>query len=64
MAPSFSALSFSLIPLVVYGYNNGMGAKPPMGWNTWCTDDICGLIDRCTEAEVNGNRYPIHNIQI
>ena len=23
-----------------------------MGWNTWCTDDLCGLIDHCTETEV------------
>jgi alpha-galactosidase len=23
-----------------------------MGWNTWCTDDACGLIDKCTEAEI------------
>ncbi len=30
-------------------YNNGAIAElPPMGWNTWCTDDACGLIDRCS----------------
>ena len=23
-------------------YDNGLGVLPPMGWNTWCTDDICG----------------------
>lgn len=23
-----------------------------MGWNTWCTDDICGIIDKCTETEI------------
>ena len=23
-----------------------------MGWNTWCTDDVCGLIDKCSEALV------------
>lgn len=21
-----------------------------MGWNTWCTDDVCGLRDKCDEA--------------
>mmetsp|Transcript_11772 Transcript_11772/g.14224 ORF Transcript_11772/g.14224 Transcript_11772/m.14224 type:complete len:428 (+) Transcript_11772:68-1351(+) len=42
----------SFIPFV-HGYNNGLASSPPMGWNTWCTDDICGLIDRCTESEVH-----------
>jgi alpha-galactosidase len=23
-----------------------------MGWNTWCTDDFCGLVDICTEQEI------------
>jgi hypothetical protein len=23
-------------------YDNGLASLPPMGWNTWCTDDICG----------------------
>lgn len=36
----------------VAAYNNGVGAKPPMGWNTWCTDDVCGLIDKCSDALV------------
>jgi hypothetical protein len=22
------------------------------GWNTWCTDDACGLLDYCNEQEV------------
>src|SRR5687768_18448923 len=22
------------------------------GWNTWCTDDLCGAIDKCTDAEI------------
>ena len=30
----------------------GVASSPPMGWNTWCTDDLCGLIDHCTETEV------------
>mmetsp|Transcript_30808 Transcript_30808/g.60115 ORF Transcript_30808/g.60115 Transcript_30808/m.60115 type:complete len:394 (-) Transcript_30808:320-1501(-) len=24
-----------------------------MGWNTWCTDDLCGLVDRCSDALVS-----------
>lgn len=20
--------------------------------NTWCTDDLCGLIDKCTDSEI------------
>eukprot|EP00053_Salpingoeca_punica_P011449 m.102032 g.102032 ORF g.102032 m.102032 type:complete len:418 (-) comp15676_c0_seq1:288-1541(-) len=30
-------------------YNNGLGRLPPMGWNTWCTEDLCGARDVCTE---------------
>jgi len=56
MAPTISVLALASIPLVAQGYNNGMAPRPPMGWNTWCTDDICGLIDRCTEAEVFINK--------
>jgi len=41
-----------LMACYVNGYDNGMGATPPMGWNTWCTDDLCGLLDICTEKEV------------
>jgi hypothetical protein len=37
----------------VDAYNNGVGKSPPMGWNTWCTQDLCGLLDRCTEKEVH-----------
>lgn len=33
-------------------YDNGLGAYPPLGWSTWCTDDLCGLIDKCTQAEI------------
>ena len=29
-----------------------VGRLPPMGWNTWCTDDACGLRDICTAKEV------------
>lgn len=33
-------------------YDNGVAATPPMGWSTWCTNDICGIPDRCSEYEV------------
>ena len=34
-------------------YDNGKkGSTPPMGWSTWCTNDLCGLRDICTEKEV------------
>ncbi len=23
------------------------------GWSTWCTNDICGIPDRCSELEVH-----------
>ena len=45
---------------VSMGYNNGIGRKPPMGWNSWCTGDgvtkpsLCNLFgkDPCSESEV------------
>ena len=35
-------------------YNNGMGATPPMGWNSWCTKSVCNLVglDPCSERMV------------
>jgi hypothetical protein len=27
-------------------------ATPPMGWSSWCTNDICGIPDLCSEFEV------------
>lgn len=47
-----TAVVVALAAGVVSAYDNGLGATPPMGWNTWCTDDLCGVLDRCTEAEV------------
>lgn len=40
--------------IAVSAYDNGVAwaAKPPRGWSSWCTDDICGLIDFCNETEV------------
>lgn len=47
-----SVVLVSTMSRAVVAYNNGVGSTPPMGWNTWCTDDVCGLIDKCTEALV------------
>ena len=48
--------AFALLKLafvVVQAYDNGqLGMTPPMGWSTWCTNDICGLRDICTQWEV------------
>ena len=35
-------------------YDNGaaLAASPPRGWSSWCTDDVCGLLDLCFESEV------------
>ena len=38
-------------------YNNGVGRKPALGWNTWCTLSDChngdnNYFDRCNEWEV------------
>jgi len=39
--------------LSVKAYDNGkLGSTPPMGWSTWCTNDLCGMRDVCTEREV------------
>ena len=48
-----------LLPLLLLpaatAYDNGapLSALPPMGWNTWCTDDFCGLLDLCFESEIH-----------
>lgn len=33
-------------------YDNGVGGTPPMGWSSWCTNDLCGIPDLCSEFEV------------
>ena len=35
-------------------YDNGMARRPPMGWNSWCTDSLCNLAghDPCNEHMV------------
>merc|ERR1719316_2575558 len=32
-------------------YNNGMGKKPPMGWQTWCSVGPCGT-DHCFDGQI------------
>ncbi|KAA0151790.1 hypothetical protein FNF31_06741 [Cafeteria roenbergensis] len=35
-------------------YNNGLGTVPPLGWSSWCVQDVtCGLVDTCTESEIH-----------
>lgn len=40
-----SAAVLCLLIACVSAYDNGLAAVPPMGWNTWCTDDICGALE-------------------
>ena len=46
-------LAFTLMPPCA-AYNNGLGALPPMGWNSWCTDSLCNAFgkDPCSEEMV------------
>lgn len=30
-------------------YDNGVAAEPPKGWSSWCTNDLCGIPDFCSE---------------
>lgn len=48
------AFAIAVFLPVADAYDNGvLGASgPPMGWSTWCTEDLCGLLDRCTESEI------------
>ena len=47
-------LFLALLAAVAFAYDNGEMSMegPPRGWSTWCTEDACGLIDRCTQGEV------------
>ena len=48
-----SAAVVAVTSSVVHAYDNGMAALPPLGWATWCTDDLCGLLDLCFEEEIH-----------
>lgn len=39
---------------LIQGYDNGYltSAEPPKGWSTWCTNELCGIPDLCSEWEV------------
>jgi alpha-galactosidase len=38
---------------IVEGYDNGVDVADPIrGWTTWCTNDLCGLRDKCTAHEI------------
>jgi alpha-galactosidase len=48
-----SILLFAQALRYIAAYDNGVGTEsPPMGWSTWCTNDFCGIPDRCSEYEV------------
>lgn len=58
--PQASPRRFNVLALVIslFGaataYDNGSGYRlPPLGWNSWCTDDFCGLLDLCFEEEIH-----------
>lgn len=36
---------------LVHAYDNGMGRKPPMGWQTWCSVGPCG-VDHCFDGQI------------
>ncbi len=44
-----TAVAVATVP--VSAVNNGYGAKPILGWNTWCVEGNCGR-DVCTELEI------------
>jgi len=58
--PMLRALQITLLLLAgtqVFAYNNGVGKRPPLGWNTWCTLSDCHngdnkYFDRCNEWEI------------
>ena len=50
----FRGALFFFSALLARAYDNGspLALRPPRGWSTWCTDDVCGLLDLCFESEV------------
>jgi hypothetical protein len=50
----FRLAALAAAALTAASYDNGSGWRlPVMGWNSWCTDDFCGLLDLCFEAEIH-----------
>jgi alpha-galactosidase len=53
VVPGVLAAAALLTSASAYPNANPLGALPPRGWATWCTDDItCGLLDYCNEQEI------------
>ena len=50
MTPTLWTLLLCLRPLV-RGYNNGVGSRPALAWNTWCSIENCGQ-GICNEVEI------------
>mmetsp|Transcript_3592 Transcript_3592/g.3549 ORF Transcript_3592/g.3549 Transcript_3592/m.3549 type:complete len:414 (+) Transcript_3592:69-1310(+) len=48
----YTLIYLSLLFKFISCYNNGLAATPPMGWSSWCTNDLCGIPDLCNEFEV------------
>jgi alpha-galactosidase len=48
------AVLIAFLGVSIEAYDNGdlSMQRAPRGWSTWCTDDLCGLIDICTEKEI------------
>ena len=42
---------FVIAPFAADARAGGKGKDPILGWNTWCTQNSCG-VDWCTSAEV------------
>jgi alpha-galactosidase len=45
------AILLSSLAASATAYNNGMGRKPPMGWQTWCSVGPCGT-DHCFDGQI------------
>lgn len=52
MIKAFGSIIAATNLLSGLAYDNGLAATPPMGWSSWCTNDICGIPDLCSEFEV------------
>jgi alpha-galactosidase len=50
----FALIIICCLVTIGNAYDNGPLSmeRAPRGWSTWCTDDLCGLIDICTEKEI------------
>ena len=44
-------MAAAALATAVSAYNNGMGERPPMGWQTWCSVGECGE-DHCFDGQI------------